>query len=103
MYTSGMSEIVARGCPEELVRTAKAAAAMEGLYFNEWIRRAVEEKLRRKSAQEDSVAASVLVAPAGETAGDGAPLEDCEVCRKPCRAWGAQQRRCTLCSRIFPR
>ena len=110
------SEIVARGCPEELVRTAKAAAALEGLYFNEWIRRAVEEKLRRKSTQEDNApragrSASALLAPVRETDSRAqsanedvleiGEAKDCELCGKPCIAWGALWH-CSRCGRNFP-
>jgi hypothetical protein len=45
MYTTSMRDIVVRAFPEELVRRAKAVAALDGLYFNEWVRLAVDEKL----------------------------------------------------------
>jgi hypothetical protein len=36
-------DIVAQGCPEELVRMSRAVVAMEGLYFNAWVHHALED------------------------------------------------------------
>jgi hypothetical protein len=116
MYTSHMSDIVARGCSEDLVRTAKAAAALEGVFFNEWIRRAVEAKLGGRSAVDGIQAPfrnselavdapAVEGAPRTEKEGaeDGAPVKDCEICLQPCTAWGPQKRHCGRCGRNFQR
>ena len=37
-----------RNAPPDLVRKAKAQAALEGIHLREWVLKAIEEKLKRK-------------------------------------------------------
>lgn len=46
-YMWNMKVLNLRGVPDELIRKAKSAAALQGITLREWMFKAMEEKLKK--------------------------------------------------------
>jgi len=46
-YISTMKVLNLRGLPDDLVRRAKASAALEGVTLKDWVMKAIQEKLKK--------------------------------------------------------
>jgi len=46
-YTWDMKVLNLRGVPDDLIRKAKSAAALQGITLREWMFKAMEEKLKK--------------------------------------------------------
>jgi hypothetical protein len=47
-YISTMKVLNLRGLPDDLIRRAKAAAALEGITLKDWVMKAIDAKLKKQ-------------------------------------------------------